>query len=138
MLIGPTITLSTLEKCIANKRVELKTKENELYDRTNELQVILRTEKSSKYENGKRVANPEYTKAFNEFEEIRALIEKNKAAQTTLKIKANELETIEIEAREAGQHFVKSEKRITLTLADAEFYGVTSDDIAKDNEENAK
>lgn len=134
MLIGPTITLATLEDAISKKRVELKQEENNLFNKAEDLQMTLRTVPMRTTDGeGKLVSNPEYVNAFEEFEGTRAAITRVKEQLDHMKEKANDLENIEEDAKSVGKHFVKSEERITLTLIEAVRYGVTQDMIDADN-----
>ena len=134
MLIGPTVTLDTLEKAISAKRVELKQKENDTILEVEELQEVLRTApmRTTNGE-GMLVSNPEYVKAFDEFEVKRKDVVEIQSHLSELKAKANELESVEDEAKSVGKHYLKKEERITLTLTEAVFYGVTQEMIDADN-----
>ncbi len=134
MLIGPTVTLATLEKAISMKRVELKQQENAAITEVEDLQQVLRTApmRTTNGE-GMLVSNPEYVKAFNEFEMKRKTVTELQNHQKELKLKADELEVVEDEAKSVGKHYVKAEERITLSLKEAVYYGVTQEMIEADS-----
>lgn len=134
MLIGPTVTLATLEKAISMKRVELKQKENEAISEAEELKQVLRTApmRTTNGE-GMLVSNPEYVKAFDEFEVKRKTVVELQIHESELKKKADELEVVEDEAKSVGKHYVKAEERITLSLKEAVYYGVTQEMIEADS-----
>lgn len=134
MLIGPTVTLATLEKAISMKRVELKQQENAAISEAEELKQVLRTApmRTTNGE-GMLVSNPEYVKAFDEFEVKRKTVVELQIHESELKKKADELEVVEDEAKSVGKHYVKAEERITLSLKEAVYYGVTQEMIEADS-----
>lgn len=128
MLIGPSVNLVEFEKCIADRRIEVREEQELKINKMHEIEKILRTAPKTVFndEAGYNLLNPEYAKATEDMDKTRKEYEELRELEEHLKIKANELAEIEPRAKHEGKFFNKEEEILTLSLNDSIKYGIIS------------
>lgn len=125
MLIGPSYTLLEFEEILESRLLENKKRDGELMKRFRALQQQIATVPRlvEDEKTGESIANKEYLDAVDESkaleQEMQEILEQN----DFIKLKLEDLETIEERSRGAIR---KDVKKITLTLKDCIDFGIAT------------
>lgn len=130
MIVGTMKTLVDVERYVEAAIIKNDKARNEMKRdlgfKQQEVNTMTRVELD---ENGKQYANPEYTKAWNEFQQMQRDFQAMHNKAEWLKRKAAELEGFEKEARRRGLFTTKAEYKIELTLADLQYLDIPSEEL---------
>lgn len=130
MIVGAIKTLTDIEKYVEAAIIKNDKARNEMKrDLGYKQQEVNTMTRVAVDEQGKQYGNPEYTKAWNEFQQMQRDFQAMHDKADWLKRKSAELEGFENEARRRGLFTTKSEYKIELTLADLQYLDIPSEEL---------
>lgn len=130
MIVGTMKSLVEVEEYVAEAIIKNDRARNEMKHGLNLKQKEVNTvTRVALDEEGKQYANPEYTKLWTEFQEMQREFQEMHDKAEWLKIKKEELEGFENEARRRGLFTTKVDYKIELTLKDLQYLNIPSEEL---------
>lgn len=130
MIVGTMKSLVEVEDYVAEAIIKNDRARNEMKHELNLKQKEVNTiTRVALDEEGKQYANPEYTKLWTEFQAMQRDFQAMHDKAEWLKIKKDELEGFENEARRRGLFTTKVDYKIELTLKDLQYLNIPSEEL---------
>lgn len=130
MIVGAMKTLVEVEGYVANAIIKNDKARNEMKRELGFKQQKVNTmTRVAVDDNGKQYGSPEYTKEWNEFQQMQRDFQAMHDKADWLKHKAAELEGFENEAKRRGLFTTKAEYKVELTLGDLQYLDIPSEEL---------